>query len=81
MPVRFIPEEESRYLTEDDLALAYRMFADEKLYREVVEKTLNEAVTLSQAGGCPVSGDLIEILFRSVCGRHSSPGAEEYPLC
>jgi len=81
MSVRFIPEGESRYLSVDALAFAYRICADETLSREIVEKTLNEAVTLSLAGGCPVSGDLIEILFRSVCGRHNLSGVEEIPLC
>ncbi|MDO9508395.1 MAG: hypothetical protein Q7I97_03485 [Thermovirgaceae bacterium] len=83
MPVRYIPEGESRFLTKEALAFAYRICADETLPREIVETTLTEAVRLSLAGGFAVSGDLFEALLWSVCDMkgHLCPGTKDFPLC
>lgn len=83
MPVRFIPESESRYLTQEALAFAYRICADQTVSREVVETTLTEAVRFSMAGGGAVSGDLFEALLWSVCDmkEHSGSAKKNFPLC
>jgi len=83
MPVRYIPEGESRFLTKEALAFAYRICADETVPREIVETTLTEAVRLSIAGGDAVSGDLFEALLWSVCDMkgHTGQGIRSFPLC
>lgn len=83
MPVRFIPEGESRFLTKEALALAYRLCADSMLPRDVLERALTEAVRLSMAGGDAVSGDLFEALIWSVCDVKGHPGtsAGHFQLC
>ncbi|GAB6280549.1 MAG: hypothetical protein STSR0007_06280 [Thermovirga sp.] len=83
MPVRYIPEEESRFLTKEALAFAYRVCADETVPREIIETTLTEAVRLSMAGGDAVSGDLFEALLWSVCDMKGrpGPGMKDFPLC
>lgn len=83
MPIRYIPEGESRFLTKEALAFAYRICADETVPREIVETTLTEAVRLSMAGGDTVSGDLFEALLWSVCNMKGclAPGMKDFPLC
>jgi len=83
MSVRFIPESESRFLTEEALAAAYRICADKNLSREIVETTMTEAVRFSLAGGDAVSVELFEALLWAVCDRNRQavPSQREFPLC
>lgn len=83
MPVRYIPEGESRFLTKEALAFAYRICADETVPPDIIETTLTEAVRLSMAGGSAVSGDLFEALLWSVCDTngYSGPEINDLPLC
>lgn len=81
MSVRFIPESESRFLTEDALALAYRACADESLSREVVEDTLTEAVRLGLIGDFPINAGLFESLLYAVREKTTAARPKEMPLC
>ena len=81
MSVRFIPESESRFLTEDALALAYRACADASLSREVVEETLTEAVRLGLIGDFPINAGLFESLLYSVHEKTKASGPKEMLLC
>jgi len=81
MSVRFIPESESRFLTEDALALAYRVCADESLSREVIEDTLTEAVRLGLIGDFPINAGLFESLLYSVHKRTRGVMPKDMPLC
>jgi hypothetical protein len=76
MPVRYIPEYERKYLTEEALALAYSVCADGAFSQELVEQTLTEAVKFGQSGGQPVDAGLFEALLWAVCDNDlkRSPG-------
>lgn len=67
MPVRYIPEYERRYLTQEALALAYSMCANGGLSPHIVEQTMTEAVKFGQSGGQPVDAGLFEALLWAVC--------------
>jgi hypothetical protein len=67
MPVRYIPEYERKYLTEEALALAYSMCASGGLSTDIMEKTMTEAVKFGQSGGQPVDAGLFEALLWAVC--------------
>jgi len=67
MPVRYIPEYERKYLTEDALALAYTMCASVDVSTDIMEQTMTEAVKFGQSGGQPVDAGLFEALLWAVC--------------
>jgi len=67
MPVRYIPEYERKYLTEEALALAYSMCAGGDVSPDIMEQTMTEAVKFGQSGGQPVDAGLFEALLWAVC--------------
>ncbi len=75
---RVLHDSERRYLTCEAQGIAYRYIASEELPMKLIERAIQEAVTLGQLRNASVDGQLFEVLVEALLDDRSFefPGSE-----